>query len=237
MKGQNKHSDYLLSNYELTKQLYDSFINSKAQLFIYFSSVKAVTEESEFLITEKDLLRPKTSYGISKMLAEEYIIKKDSRGKKFIILRPPLIFGKGNKGNLGLIEKISNYGLPWPYKLGDNKKSLLYIENLTFILEKILTSDIPSGVYNISDEEKISTLEIIETIYISNNHKFIMLPIPKVLIKITLNILSLIFKNLKQDILLKLESNLELDSSKLRKNLKIKLPFSTKDGLKKTYLL
>ena len=235
LKGKRRHIDYIKSNYELTKSLFDHFLNSKAHLFIYFSSVKAVTEVSEYPITEENSMSPSTSYGISKKLAEEYI-QENNQGKKFIILRPPLIYGKGNKGNLALIERFSAYGLPWPYKMPENRKSLLYADNLTFIIEKILESNISSGVYNIADEDTISTFDMIKVLYSIKNKKLRVLPIPRWIIITLLRLFRIISKELNQNILSKLESNLELDCSKLKNELKIKLPFSTKEGLIKTYL-
>lgn len=234
LKGKSKHIEYIQSNYELTKSLFDHYLNSKAHLFIFFSSVKAVTEVSECPITEKNKLSPNTSYGISKRLAEEYI-QENNQGKRFIILRPPLIYGVGNKGNLALIQRFSAFGLPWPYKMPKNRKSLLYSANMTYIIDKILKSNISSGVYNIADEGTISSFDVIKILYTAKNKKLRVLPIPRWVIDILLKIFGTFFKKLNQNILSKLESNLELDCSKLKNELKIKLPFSTKDGLIKTY--
>lgn len=234
LKRQNKHSDYIKSNYLLTKALFDRFLDSNAKLFIYFSSVKAVAEESLNPITEQDPLKPNTSYGLSKKLAEDYILQ-NSNGKTCVILRPPVIYGQGIKGNLGLVEKFSNYGFPWPYKIPENRKSMLYIDNLTYILEKIIRSNISSGVYNISDPDTISTTEILEILYLSKNKKFRILPIPRLIIKIILMMCGLFLTKINQNTLSKLESNLMLDTSKLSNELEIKPPFNTKKGLLKTY--
>ena len=99
--------DYYESNTELTKQVFDSFLKSNAKVFIMISSVKAVADSVEGLLYEDHIPNPQTHYGKSKLLAENYILsKKISKSKRFYILRPCMIHGPGNKGNLNLLYNI-----------------------------------------------------------------------------------------------------------------------------------
>ena len=98
-------SKYFRVNVDLTKQIFDHFLKSSAQKFIYFSSVKAVADTlNHTVLTEEIAPTPKTPYGKSKLEAEKYIMSKLlPEGKRVYILRPAMIHGPGNKGNLNLL--------------------------------------------------------------------------------------------------------------------------------------
>src|SRR5690606_25548025 len=96
----------------------------------------------------------------------EYLLsKKLPGGKRLFILRPCMIHGPGNKGNLNLLYKIVKLGIPYPLGAFQNKRSFLSIENLLFIINSILAdSSIKGGVYNLADDDPLSTTEVIEII-------------------------------------------------------------------------
>ena len=95
---------YYQVNYGLTKQLFDAFIQSNAKSFVFISSVKAATDEVVGTLTENFVPNPQTHYGKSKHLAEQYLLSTAlPAGKEFYILRPCMIHGPGNKGNLDLL--------------------------------------------------------------------------------------------------------------------------------------
>ncbi|HVW99992.1 MAG TPA: NAD-dependent epimerase/dehydratase family protein, partial [Candidatus Babeliaceae bacterium] len=155
--------EYFIVNTELTKQLFDLFLKSSAMDFIYFSSVKAAADSVSGILDENVTPCPKTPYGQSKRKAEEYILTRTlPPGKRVIILRPCMIHGLGNKGNLNLLYQIVRRGIPYPLGKFNNLRSFTSIENLCFLVEKILLSDIPSGIYNIADDEPLSTVRVIE---------------------------------------------------------------------------
>src|SRR5690554_2720506 len=107
-----------------------------------------------------------TPYGQSKLEAETYLLnQKLPEGKRLFILRPCMIHGPGNKGNLNLLYKVVKFGIPYPLGAFHNRRSFLSIENLLFILNRILTNQsIPGGVYNLADDEALSTIEVIRII-------------------------------------------------------------------------
>src|SRR5690606_31466401 len=96
--------------------LYDWYLKSKATKFIYASSVKAIADSVEGELTEDTPARPLTAYGISKLKAEEYIqqLSLGMTSKAFYILRPCMVHGPGNKGNLNLLYKFVTKGIPYP---------------------------------------------------------------------------------------------------------------------------
>ena len=133
LKKVSNPQDYYEANFELTKQVFDSFLLSEASVFIFMSSVKATADEVEGVLTEENSPNPKTPYGISKFQAESYLLKQPlPEGKRVYILRPCMIHGPGNKGNLNLLYALVKKGFPWPLAAFENQRSFLSIENLIF---------------------------------------------------------------------------------------------------------
>ena len=159
-------SEYYLVNTDLSKSFFDAFLQSSGSTFIYFSSVKASADEVSGTLLESDIPNPKTHYGKSKLLAEEYMLsKKIPKGKRVYILRPSMIHGPGNKGNLNLLFNWVKKGYPWPLGAFDNQRSFCSIENVSFVVNELLTrTDIPSGIYNLADNETLSTNQLIKLI-------------------------------------------------------------------------
>ena len=115
-------TEYLDVNVGLTKKMFDLFLKSDCPDFVYFSSVKAAADAVEGILTEDIITNPKTIYGQSKKQAEEYLLSKDLPiGKRLFILRPCMIHGPGNKGNLNLLYKFVKKGIPYPLGAFNNK--------------------------------------------------------------------------------------------------------------------
>jgi len=229
-------SEYYQVNYELTKKLYDVFIRSKASKFIFISSVKAVADSAEKEVTEEHVPDPKTDYGKSKLMAEEYIQKQVlPAGKSYFIIRPCMIHGAGNKGNLNLLYKFVSYGLPYPLAAFENKRSFLSVENLCFIIKEILQSEhLPSGVYNAADDEALSTSEVVTLLARSVGKKPVLLYFPKSIIAFlakTGDILRLPFST---EHLKKLTENYIVNNNKIKAALGKQLPLSVREGITKT---
>ena len=84
--------------------MFDQFLKSDCETFIYMSSVKAVVDQADGILTENVKPNPITVYGKSKLAAEEYILsRKNLKNKRVYILRPCMIHGPNNKGNLNLL--------------------------------------------------------------------------------------------------------------------------------------
>ncbi len=163
LKATSNKNEYQLVNVELTKQLFDAFIKSNANTFIFISSVKAVADIVDSNLTEETPPSPKTEYGISKLAAEKYLLSKElPPNKKLYILRPVMIHGPGNKGNLNLLYNFVNKGVPYPLGAYHNLRSFLSIDNLCFVINELITQkEIPSGIYNVADSHPFSTVELI----------------------------------------------------------------------------
>ncbi|WP_374460828.1 NAD-dependent epimerase/dehydratase family protein [Chryseobacterium taeanense] len=236
---ENTSSDdeYFTINTDLTRKIFDEFINSDIKDFIYFSSVKAVADEVNDILDENQLAKPKTSYGKSKLKAEEYLLSKTlPEEKRVFIIRPCMIHGPGNKGNLNLLYKMVKKGIPWPLAAFDNERSFLSIDNLNFLIAEILKNkEIKSGIYNFADDDFLSTNELIEIISEVLEKKTRQLKINKFIIIFFSKIGDKLNLSLNSERLKKLTENYKVSNQKIKQQLNIRhLPMSTKEGLIKT---
>jgi nucleoside-diphosphate-sugar epimerase len=131
--------EYYQVNTELTQKVFNAFLTSDANVFIFLSSVKATADQVLGELTEFDYPNPVTHYGKSKLLAEQYIFSKEiPQDKRVYILRPSMIHGPGNKGNLNLLYKIVSKNIPWPLGAFYNKRSFCSIDNLLFVIKELI---------------------------------------------------------------------------------------------------
>jgi len=118
-KNESLAQDYFEINVGLTKRIFEHFLQSDAKTFVFFSSVKAAKDSTEGKVLKEDVVpEPVGPYGESKIKAEEYLLSKlpqvESMNKKLFIVRPCMIHGPGNKGNLNLLYNVVSKGVPWP---------------------------------------------------------------------------------------------------------------------------
>ena len=236
-KSTNPYKYYEV-NTNFTKKVFEAFLKSNAHTFIMFSSVKAVANKSKVKLTEESKPTPTSDYGKSKLLAEQYINSKNIRHKKRVyILRPCLIHGPGNKGNLNLLFKLVSSGIPWPLGNFNNLRSFCSIDNLMFVIKELITrDDIPPGTYNISDDEAISTNNVILLIAKSLNKKPRILKLPKRLIIFLFKIGDYLSISFNLDYLSKLTDSNIICNKKIKKVIGKTFPYSTREGLSNTFI-
>ena len=237
LKNIKEDNEYLEVNYFMTKKIFDLFIQSTGKIFIFMSSVKAAMDHFQGKLSENIIPDPKTAYGKSKLAAEKYILSQTlPYNKKVYILRACMIHGPGNKGNLNILYQFVNKGIPYPLLSFKNERSFLSIENLCFIITKIISKDyMPSGIYNVADDEPISTSDLVRIIGKVINKKPIMLSIPKAIILFIAFLGNIIHLSFNKEQLVKLTEDYVVDNNKIKKALGISnLPISTKEGLIKT---
>ena len=237
LKKVSNPAEYYESNFELTKQLFDAFIESDASTFIFMSTVKAVADEVADELTEDSIPNPKTHYGIAKRQAEEYILNAVLPvGKRVFILRPCMIHGPENKGNLNLLYKLVSIGLPWPLGAFENKRSFLSIENLCFISNELLeNSSIPSGIYNLADNDALSTNELIQLLGASLNKRNKIVKLSPNLIKKIAKLGDTLHFPLNTERLQKLTESYKVSNCKIAAAIKKELPVGSKTGLMRTF--
>jgi nucleoside-diphosphate-sugar epimerase len=237
LKKVSSSDEYYTVNTKFTKEVFDIFLASNAKVFITLSSVKAVADEVVGVLHEEVIPKPMTHYGKSKMLAEQYILSKQiPEGKSVYILRPCMIHGPGNKGNLNLLYSLVSKGLPWPLGTFSNSRSYLSVENLCFIIKELIErEDIPSGVYNVADDLPLSTNEIIEMIAESQNRQPKIWKISKKLIRFVAKLGDVFRLPLSTERLQKLTESYVVSNQKIKHVIGKDLPISAKDGLIKTF--
>lgn len=237
LKNTSNPQEYFDVNYQKTKDLFDLFIKSDIKDFIYFSSVKAVADTVEGILNEEVQADPKTPYGQSKQQAEAYLLSKPlPEAKRLIILRPCMIHGPGNKGNLNLLYQVVKKGIPYPLGAFENKRSFLSVDNLNFIIHQILIqSDFPSGVYNVADDISLSTNELIKIIAEASGVKGRIWKLSKGLLTSLAKIGDTLHLPLNSERLKKLTESYVVSNEKVKNTLGIyELPVSSKEGLMRT---
>ena len=229
--------EYYHVNTNLTNFIFDTFLTSDAKVFITLSSVKAAADEVNGELTEEYIPNPITHYGKSKLLAEQYIFSKEiPEGKRVYVLRSCMIHGPGNKGNLNLLYKLVLKNIPWPLGAFENKRSFCSIDNLMFIIKELIErEDIPSGIYNVSDDEPLSTNDVILILAESQNKKPRIWNFSKSLIKALAKLGDLLRLPLTTERLQKLTESYVVSNQKIKSAIGKELPVSAKDGLLKTF--
>ena len=238
-KGTATEQDFRYANVDLAKEIFNEFLKSNAKLLIHISSIAAQEEfESSKPLKEENQCHPFSSYGKTKREAEEWLLQQNLPvKKKLIILRPPMVHGEGDKGNLGLLYKLISKGIPYPLASFDNKRSFISIDNFSYFINQIIENKelLENGIYHISDDEAVSTKEIIEIIKKVKNNNTLNLSLPKVLVKFLAKIGDIIPLPLNTKRLKKMTGNLEVSNQKIKNALGItQLPISAKKGIEIT---
>jgi nucleoside-diphosphate-sugar epimerase len=228
LSNQYVEADYFRVNYEATQKLYDEFLKSSARKFIYFSSIKAAADVAIGVLDEHILPDPVTPYGKSKLKAEEYIQANSNQAKQYYLIRPSMIHGPRNKGNLNLLYKFVRTGIPYPLGAFENKRSFLGADNMSFMISQLIEQDIVSGIYNLSDSESLSTNEVVTTISEALAKKPRILKLPAGLLRIAFSAIG------KKQMLQKLTDDMQVSNAKILKAINRSLPFTAKQGLIKT---
>ena len=237
VEGTNDDAKYFEINVGLTKLILDHFIRSTAKNFIFFSSVKAAADTvNAGPLTENNCPAPKTPYGKSKLEAEEYILSIPlPTGKSIYLLRPAMIHGPGNKGNLNLLYSIIRSGIPYPLGAYSNERSFTSIKNVLFILDALLHQDIPSGIYNVCDDNPLATLDVVSIIYSSLERKEKIWNVPKSLIEMLAKAGDLFHLPFTSERLKKLTESYTVSNKKIKRELNIEsLPTDAREGLLST---
>ena len=242
-KNKSAADVYFKVNTDLTKKIFDYFTAHKSiERFIFFSSVKAAVDKVPGEILTEDVTPcPVGPYGESKVRAEEYILEQLNdkpaayNGRDVIIMRPCMIHGPGNKGNLNLLYGVISKGIPWPLGAFDNRRTFTSIDNLTFVIGRILSSHVESGIYNMSDDEALSTNELIRVMCKAMGKKARIIKLPRGIINASARIGDVLHLPLNTFRLDKLTESYVVSNNKIKKALGIdRMPIKAYDGLAHT---
>lgn len=213
-----------------TERLARAAVSAGVKRFIFVSSVKVNGEGPLHAYTERDIPNPQDAYGISKYEAENVLREiSDETGLDVVILRLPLVYGPGVKANFKHLMKIAGSGLPLPFKGIHNKRSFIYLGNLTDAIMICVEHPRASGqVFLVSDEQDISTPDLIRMLAAAMNKKARLFFLFPGLLKILLSMIG------QKESLQKLTGSLIVDSSKIRNVLGWTPPFTLEEGIRET---
>ena len=227
---------YFAVNTGLTQKIFDYFQASGAKKFVFFSTAKAAADRVEGVLTEDVVPSPVGPYGESKIKAEEYILSKElPSDKQVYIFRPCMIHGPGNKGNLNLLYNVVRKGSPWPLGAFENRRTFTSIENMCFAVNGVLTKDVESGIYNMGDDEALSTNELIEIICSVLGRKPLSWKLSKKFMIACAKVGGFLHLPLNPDRLQKLTENYVSSNEKIKEALGVdNMPVDARDGLIRT---
>lgn len=247
---------YFKVNTGLTKRIFDWYeAQASTKKFIFFSTAKASAECVPEVLYEDVTPTPKGPYGESKIQAEEYILaaleqqgvsresmisrtpgnERPANGKEVYVFRPCMIHGPGNKGNLNLLYGVVSKGIPWPLGAYENRRTFTSVENVCFAISGVLTKDVPSGIYNMGDDDALSTNELIEVICEALGKKAHIWRIPQGLMNGVANVGGWLHLPLNPLRMQKLTENYVSSNAKIKMALGIeKFPVDAREGLIET---
>ena len=214
---------FRLTNTQGTLNLAEQAAECGVSRFIFLSSIGvngAVTSGLPFSFDDSPY--PHSPYAVSKLEAE-IGLREIARCSDLdvVIIRPPAIYGKNAPGNFGLIQKFINYGIPLLFGSIDNKRSLVAIENIvSFITVCIEHQKAKNELFLVSDDDDLSTLEIVELLGKIIGKKPNMVKLPLKLLWCILTILG------KRKAAVSLMSDLQLDVDRSLELLEWSPPFS-----------
>ena len=241
-KKKNNLEIYRSINVHGTKQLAEQAAKAGVKRLIFLSSVKVIGEDSDnrygdispnkqkkYIFTPNDVPNPEDLYSVSKFEAETILWETAAiTGLEVVVLRIPLVYGYGVKGNLMRLMKLINSGIPLPFSLIDNKRSLIGIDNLVDLL--ICCIDHPNAkekTFLASDGEDLSTPELIKLIASSMGKKANLFPFPISMLKFLGSVFG------KREEINRLVGSLRIDNSYTKEILNWIPPVSVEEGIKR----
>ncbi len=220
---------YRRVNVEGSRRLAEQAIKAGIKRFVFLSSIK-VNGEGPRPYREEDIPAPKDPYSISKLEAEIALREMVSEtSMELVILRPPLVYGPGVKGNLLKLLRLCELGLPLPFSGIHNRRSLIGADNLASAICCCLTHPkAASKTFLVSDGEDVSTPELAIGISEKMGKRVYMLPVSPVFLEFALKLVG------KTDLARRLLGSLTLSSTHIHDTLRWWPPDSLDAGLRKT---
>ncbi len=215
-----------------TVNLAEQAVKAGVRRLVYVSSIKVNGEETidGQTYTETDTPAPEDPYGISKWHAEQSLqrIAQDSR-LEMVVVRPPLVYGPGVKGNFISLLAAIDKGVPLPLAGANNARSLVFVGNLADALINCAMHPAAAGkTFLISDGSDVSTGTLVEEIAASLGRKSRAFYFPPVLLRIAATILG---RSAQID---RLFGSLRINNAKICSELDWQPPFTLSQGLQKT---
>ncbi|MEQ1603121.1 MAG: SDR family oxidoreductase [Methylophilaceae bacterium] len=233
----NPIEEFRKVNVHGTENLARQAARAGVKRLVFISSIKVNGEDtltftedggSQHSFSESDNPKPQDSYGVSKWEAEQVLhCVAQETGLEVVIVRPPLVYGVGVKGNFAQMLKALAKGIPLPLASVHNLRSLVYVENLVDALILCATHPKAAGqTYLVSDGGDVSTPDLLRQLGDAMGHPARLFPCPASLLKLGGRLLG------KSDQIERLLGSLQVDSRKIRRELGWQSPFTLHHGLR-----
>ena len=227
--AQDPLEEFRKANVQGTENLARQAAKAGVRRLVFVSSIKVNGEQTlgDEKFSESDAPNPQDPYGISKWEAEQALHRvAEETGLEVVIVRPPLVYGDGVKGNFAQMMKVLELGIPLPLSSVTNRRSLLHVGNLTDAL--ILCATHPKAAnrtYLLSDGDDVSTPELLRQLGRAMNRPARLFPCPEFLLKMV----GIITGRSAQ--VSRLLGSLQVDSSRIRNELGWIPPCTLQQGL------
>ncbi|MGH8703249.1 MAG: NAD-dependent epimerase/dehydratase family protein [Burkholderiales bacterium] len=227
--GQLEH--FRSVNVEGTRRLAEQAAAAGVRRFVYMSTLKVNGERSDDgPFSEEDLPRPEDAYGISKWEAEQALRRVAAEtGMEIVVLRAPIVYGPGVKGNFLRLMHLVARGVPLPLASIENRRSLIYVGNLVdATLAAIASPQAAGNTYLVSDGEDVSTPDLVRGLARALGVKPRLLSLPLAALGLGAALAG------KRAEFTRLTGSLQVDSSRIRRELDWRPPDSLSRGLAET---
>lgn len=222
-------AEFFKVNMHGTQNLAQQAVRTGVKRFVYVSSIKVSGEETsgEQSYSEQDFPAPQDPYGISKWEAEQALWQvAQETGLEVVVVRPPLVYGPGVKGNFAQMMRIIARGIPLPLALVRNQRDLVYLGNLVDALITCATHPAAAGqTYLVSDGESVSTPELLRRLAEALGVSSRLFPLSLAFLKLAGKLTG---KSAQVERLL---GSLRVDSGKIRRELGWRPPYTLGQGL------
>jgi nucleoside-diphosphate-sugar epimerase len=211
-------------NYTLTKELAEKAKEDGVPHFIFVSTTKIYGDQVTEIVDEKSPGNPDDAYGKSKYQAEELLRYMSTAVFKVAVIRPPLVYGPGVKGNMLRLLELAAKNYPLPFGNSRNKRSMVFLDNLIELMNTIIANQ-SMGTFIAGDREPVSTDRLLSLIRKSMGKKEDLVSIP--------SLLRFLIKKIKPALYTRLFGSFVADNSGTNKTLNFTPPFTTEYGVAK----
>ena len=234
MGGASKE-EYEKVNVTQTIDLANKAKQNEVKHFIFMSTVKVYGEESNTAYSEDTLCKPQDDYGISKLKAEQELLKLEDDSFKVSIIRTPIVYGYGVKANIKNIVNLTNKISVLPFGNIQNKRSMVYIGNLCHMMDVLIRFPVElrmtsnksemmnKNIFLASDDESLSTSKLIKLIAQNLDKKVYLIKIP---------FFQSLLKLIKPSFHKRLFESLEVNNSFTKQKLKLENPYSIEESIR-----
>ncbi|UUM70164.1 UDP-glucose 4-epimerase family protein [Aeromonas veronii] len=209
-------------------------ISANVKRFIFISSIKVNGESTNYVapFSQASIPSPEDAYGRSKQAAEDGLrTLAANSGMELVIIRPPLVYGLGVKGNFYSLLTIAKKNLPLPLGAIHNKRSMVALDNLVdLIITCVNHPHAANQTFLVSDDEDISTTQLLEMMTRAAGKSPRLLPVPMSWLRLAGKLTG------KQAMIERLCGNLQVDIVHTKATLGWQPPISVEEGIKRCFI-